>query len=321
MAATCRSIVHDQAADAVLPLDRRSCGAIYRVPRVRRDRAATTPTRPEPHRAGAADQAVVVQDAVIFDRIFRFAITGRVRNVPGSRATAVRVVAPARRAALDRHRAHVRLGEVPGAVIALSDAIDRLYWESIDRPKVAHWLAAYDLVRSVVTPHPASSWARGLPDSVLAGPPAGYTDAVLDDEFPLSMFFEVSSRRCALSSRRRKGSAAPMSDADTSGVAIAGDEHERDAPRRRPACAWSPSAGIWHGSRERVGAPALEACDLADQLARGSPTCPPRRRASTAPRADGAAAVASRADRGGLPRARTRADRAPHRDGVRPGTT
>ena len=36
------------------------------------------------------------------------------------------------------------------------DAIDELYWRSIDRPKTAHWLAAYDLVRQTLTPHPAS---------------------------------------------------------------------------------------------------------------------------------------------------------------------
>ena len=62
-------------------------------------------------------------------------------------------------------------------------------------PKVAHWLAAYDLVRSVLAPNPASAWARGLPDAVLAGPPKGYTDAVLDDEFPLSMFYEALEKK------------------------------------------------------------------------------------------------------------------------------
>jgi hypothetical protein len=30
---------------------------------------------------------------------------------------------------------------------------------------------------------------------VLAGPPKGYTDAVMDDEFPLSMFFEALGRK------------------------------------------------------------------------------------------------------------------------------
>ena len=84
---------------------------------------------------------------------------------------------------------------VPAAVVALGDAIDLLYWRSIDRPKVAHWLAAYELVRGTLTPNPASQWARGLPDDVLAGLPKGYTDAVLDDEFPLSMFFEALDKK------------------------------------------------------------------------------------------------------------------------------
>jgi hypothetical protein len=30
---------------------------------------------------------------------------------------------------------------------------------------------------------------------VLAGPPRGYTDLVLDDEFPLSMFFEALDKK------------------------------------------------------------------------------------------------------------------------------
>lgn len=144
-----------------------------------------------------ADHARLVQQAVIFDRIFRFAITGsRVRNYDGLGGQLLFVWLHQRGVL---HWTDTQLAfdwaEVPAAVIALSDAIDRLYWESIDRPKVAHWLAAYDLVRSVVTPHPASQWARGLPEDVLAGAPKGYTDAVLDDEFPLSMFFEALEKK------------------------------------------------------------------------------------------------------------------------------
>jgi len=51
--------------------------------------------------------------------------------------------------------------DVPDVVVALGDAIDELYWRSIDRPEVSHWLAAYDLVASTLTPHPASVWAKG----------------------------------------------------------------------------------------------------------------------------------------------------------------
>ena len=86
--------------------------------------------------------------------------------------------------------------DVPDVVVALGDAIDELYWSSIDRPKTAHWLAAYELVsrrRSRRTRR--RSWAAGLPDEVLAGPPKGYTDLVLDDEFPLSMFYEALDKK------------------------------------------------------------------------------------------------------------------------------
>ncbi|WP_144782870.1 DUF6421 family protein [Microbacterium sp. BH-3-3-3] len=143
------------------------------------------------------EHAELVQYAVIFDRIFRFAITGsRVRNYDGLGGQLLF-------AWLHQHRVlhwtdtslAFDWDEVPAAVIALADAIDELYWRSIDRPKVAHWLAAYELVRGVVTPHPASVWARGLSDEVLAGLPKGYTDAVLDDEFPLSMFFEALEKK------------------------------------------------------------------------------------------------------------------------------
>jgi len=147
--------------------------------------------------AAMLDHARLAQYAVIFDRIFRFAITGtRVRNYDGLGGQLL--FAWLHRSGV-LHWTDTALAfeweRVPAAVIALSDAIDRLYWESIDRPKVAHWLAAYDLVRGVVTPHPASRWARGLPDEVLAGAPKGYTDAVLDDEFPLSMFFEALDKK------------------------------------------------------------------------------------------------------------------------------
>jgi hypothetical protein len=141
------------------------------------------------------DHAKLVQYAVLFDRIFRFAISGsRVRNYDGLGGQLLF-------AWLHQHhvlhwtdtRLTIDWDEVPEAVIALGREIDDLYWHSIDRPKTAHWLAAYDLVESTLTPHPASAWARR--DLPLEGPPKGYTDAVLDDEFPLSMFYEALSKK------------------------------------------------------------------------------------------------------------------------------
>ncbi|MFT4259133.1 DUF6421 family protein [Microbacterium sp.] len=143
------------------------------------------------------DHAGLVQYAVIFDRIFRFAITGnRVRNYDAVGGQLLFAWLHQRGVL---HWTDTALAfdweNVPDAVVALGDAIDDLYWHSIDRPKVAHWLAAYELVRSTLTPHPASQWARGLSDEILAGPPKGYTDAVMDDEFPLSMFFETLEKK------------------------------------------------------------------------------------------------------------------------------
>jgi len=143
------------------------------------------------------DRARLVRVAILFDRIFRFPLTGtRTRNYDGLGGQLLF-------AWLHQHdvlhwtdtQLAIDWDDVPAAVGALGDAIDELYWQSIDRPKTAHWLAAYDLVRATLAPNPASNWARGLPDEILAGAPKGYTDAVLDDEFPLSMFYEALGKK------------------------------------------------------------------------------------------------------------------------------
>lgn len=145
----------------------------------------------------ARQHAKLVQYAVIFDRIFRFAITGtRVRNYDGLGGQLLF-------AWLHQHRVlhwtdtklTIDWDEVPDVVIALGHEIEELYWRSIDRPKLAHWLAAYQLVSGTVTPNPASTWAKG-PDALpLLAPLREITDQVMDDEFPLSMFFEALSKK------------------------------------------------------------------------------------------------------------------------------
>jgi len=50
-------------------------------------------------------------------------------------------------------------------------------------------------VSGTLEPHPASVWAKGPAALPVSGPPKGLTDAVLPDEFPLSMFYEALSRK------------------------------------------------------------------------------------------------------------------------------
>ncbi|HKU28856.1 MAG TPA: DUF6421 family protein [Arthrobacter sp.] len=147
--------------------------------------------------ADARRHAKLVQYAVIFDRIFRFAITGnRVRNYDGLGGQLLF-------AWMHQHhvlhwtdsKLSIDWDEAADVVIELGARIDELYWRSIDRPKAAHWLAAYELISGTVTPHPASTWAKGPAALPLDGPPRGLTDQVLDDEFPLSMFYEALEKK------------------------------------------------------------------------------------------------------------------------------
>ena len=46
---------------------------------------------------------------------------------------------------------------------------------------------------ATVEPHPASAWKAG--DLPLKGLPRELTDLVMDDEFPLSMFYEAFEKK------------------------------------------------------------------------------------------------------------------------------
>jgi hypothetical protein len=143
--------------------------------------------------------ARLVQYAVVFDRIFRFSMTGsRVRNYDA-------VAAQLLFAWMHQHgvlhwtnnKLSIDWAALPDVVVQLGDAIDELYWRSIDRPKIAHWLAAYELVAGTLTPHPASVWAKGADALPVSGELGELTNQLLDDEFPLSMFYEALQRKIA----------------------------------------------------------------------------------------------------------------------------
>lgn len=138
-----------------------------------------------------------LQYAILFDRLFRFPVTGdRVRNYDGlggqllfsylHKHDAVRWTDNKLR--IDWERA-------PQVTNQLCGEIEKLYRDGIDRPKLVHWFAAYDLVSGYLSPHPGSVWAKG-PDALDLGlPPRKLVDEVLPDEFPLSMFYEALAKK------------------------------------------------------------------------------------------------------------------------------
>ncbi|WP_121832078.1 DUF6421 family protein [Streptomyces sp. S1] len=162
-----------------------------------------------------------VQYAVLFDRMFRFPLSGdRNRNYDGLGGQLLF-------AYLHKHDVvrwtdntlKIDWERAPQVTNQLCAEIEKLYRDGIDRPKLVHWFKAYELVSAYLAPHPGSKWAKG-PDALdLSLPPRKLVDDVLPDEFPLSMFFEALAKKL-------KGVIA-----DTKGITAAG------APRTERAAA------------------------------------------------------------------------------------
>ena len=154
-----------------------------------------------------------VQYAILFDRLFRFPLTGsRVRNYDGLGGQLLF-------AFLHRegylhwtdNRLVVEWDRVAEGVGRLRERVHDLYHSGIDRSKLAQWTAAHDLVSEYVPPAEASVWAkerRALPE---VDEPKELVDLVRDDEFPLSLFYAQLQPKLAhaLERPRRDAEVAP----------------------------------------------------------------------------------------------------------------
>jgi hypothetical protein len=132
-----------------------------------------------------------VQQAILLDRLLRFPITGsRVRNYDGLGGQLLF-------AHLHKHeyvswednRLTIDWKNVDEGVESLRAQIETLYRDGIDRSKLAHWCAAHDLISQTVPPAAGSRWAAAERDLPELEDPRPYVDLVLDDEFPLSIFY------------------------------------------------------------------------------------------------------------------------------------
>ncbi|MFE1381540.1 DUF6421 family protein [Streptomyces sp. NPDC058740] len=138
-----------------------------------------------------------VQYAVLFDRMFRFPLTGdRTRNYDGLGGQLL--FAYLHKNDVVRWTDNVLTIDwerAPEVTNRLCGEIETLYRDGIDRPKLVHWFKAYEFVSTYLAPHPGSKWAKG-PDALDTSlPPRKLVDDVLPDEFPLSMFFEALSKK------------------------------------------------------------------------------------------------------------------------------
>jgi len=131
------------------------------------------------------------QTAILFDRLFRFPVTGpRVRNYDGLGGQLLfAYLHQTGRLHWTDNRLTIDWGAVADGVLELRGLVEALYRASIDRSKLAHWAAAHDLVATYVPPAAGSRWARAVRSYTDADDLRPFVDDVLADEFPLSMFY------------------------------------------------------------------------------------------------------------------------------------
>jgi hypothetical protein len=132
-----------------------------------------------------------VQYAILFDRLFRFPVTGsRVRNYDGLGGQLLFAFLHSEgylhwtdnSLTIDWER-------VAEGVGALRERVQGLYHSGIDRSKLGQWIAAHDLVSAYVEPAAGSRWAADGRDLPEVEEPKELVDLVKDDEFPLSLFY------------------------------------------------------------------------------------------------------------------------------------
>jgi hypothetical protein len=86
---------------------------------------------------------------------------------------------------------------VSEGVAALHNEVQELYRSGIDRTKLQHWAAAHDLVAASVSPATGSKWAVRVREFADVDDPRPYVDLVLEDEFPLSIFYSSLKTKLA----------------------------------------------------------------------------------------------------------------------------
>jgi hypothetical protein len=161
-----------------------------------------------------------VQYAILFDRLFRFPIVGtRVRNYDGLGGQLLfGFLHATRRVHWTDNRFTIEWDRVAGGVLELRERVEALYRAGIGRTKLAHWAAAHDLVAEFVSPASSSRWTAGVRDYAEAADPRPYIDEVLDDEFPLSLFYVSLQAKLAADADEAAAAAAVAAAAGARGA-------------------------------------------------------------------------------------------------------
>ncbi|MEV4422761.1 DUF6421 family protein [Patulibacter sp. NPDC049589] len=149
------------------------------------------------------------QRAILLDRLFRFPVTGtRMRNYDGLGGQLLfAYLHRTGRVHWTDNRLAIDWDHVAEGVLELRTLVEDLYREGIDRTKLGHWRAAHALVATYVPPAAGSVWASQPLAEV--EDPRVHVDEVLDDEFPLSIFYTSLRLKMQPALERPSRTAAP----------------------------------------------------------------------------------------------------------------
>ncbi|CAN5566304.1 DUF6421 family protein [soil metagenome] len=153
-----------------------------------------------------------VQYAILFDRLFRFPLTGnRVRNYDGLGGQLL--FAFLHREGIVHwtdNRMTIDWPNLADAVGRLRGRVQQLYHSGIDRSKLGQWIAAHDLMAEFVPPTEGSVWAASRRELPEVQEPKQLVDLVRDDEFPLSLFYLGLAPKLAPALERPSDAAATV---------------------------------------------------------------------------------------------------------------
>lgn len=140
---------------------------------------------------------------VLFDRIFRFAITGgRDKNYDGLAGQFLFAALHKKRAlAWEDNQLTVHWDKVFDAMIELSDEVEALYDDSADYSRVRRFIAGHQFMRKYLQPAVHSRWVDFASLPIAEEDAKGWIAAALQDEFPLGSFHTQLKKKYAVSSK------------------------------------------------------------------------------------------------------------------------
>ncbi|MFM6979842.1 MAG: DUF6421 family protein [Micrococcales bacterium] len=140
-----------------------------------------------------------IRMAILFDRLYRFPITGdRVRNYDGL-AGQIIFAHLHQQGILNwtDNTLSFDWQRVDAAMVELCEQVEELYRTGIDKSRLGHWMSAYEFVSKLVAVHPASNWTKGGDALPLDGELKQLVDLILPDEFPLNVFYDALRKKLA----------------------------------------------------------------------------------------------------------------------------